>query len=500
MADDYVLKMENISIAFNGIPALRSVDFNLKAGEVHALVGANGAGKSTLMKILTGVYKKDSGTITLNGKQIDMNNPSDAQKHGIAMIYQEFSLVPTMTVAQNVFLKREKRTLFRFLINDKDAISESRKIFKKLNIDIDPRVKVGDLSVGYMQVVEIAKALSVSGTKVLVMDEPTASLSEAETAMLFNFISDLKKSGISIVYISHRMKEIFQICDRITIIKDGKAILSESCSNLTMAQVVESTVGVDAEKAFQWYQRETKPSGEPQLEVKGLQPNLKMKPIDFSVQHGEILGLAGLMGSGRTEIVECLFGISKPIQGEVRMNGKLITSVKGAIKEGMAFLPENRRVEGLVLGHSIRINLMMANLRNYKRTLLMNDKKGKTVTDEYINRLRIKTDSTEKIVGLLSGGNQQKVVFSKWLSRQPSMLILDEPTIGVDIGAKAEIIEIIRTIANQGVSIIVISSELAELLAVSDRLIVLHNGEKIGELSRNDIESEEVLHHAIQGI
>ncbi len=502
MSDGYALKMENINKSFNGIPVLKGVDFYLKPGEVHALIGANGAGKSTLMKILTGVYKKDSGTITLNGKQVEFHSPTDSQSSGVAMIYQELSLIPTMTVAQNVFLQREKKSFGNLFLNDKSSNKMAKEIFQELGVeDIDPKAKVGSLSVGYMQVVEIAKALSIHGAKVLVMDEPTASLSEAETNALFKFIGDLKKSGISIVYISHRMQEIFKICDRATIIKDGMTVLSEECEKLTINKIVEKMIGINAENSFVWRERpEVDKGAKAMLEVKGLVPTSKMSPIDFKVYPGEIVGLAGLMGSGRTEIVECIFGIRSPRQGEVWMNGKKVTSIKAAMKAGIALLPENRRKEGLILDHSVRSNIMSTNIYGFSKSFIMNDRKGKRVTEEYIDKLSIKTESGEKVVRLLSGGNQQKVVLAKWLATNPKLLILDEPTIGVDIGSKAEIVEMVRKIADQGVSVVVISSELAELLAISDRLIILHNGEMTGEIMRKEIGSEEVLHSAIQGV
>jgi len=500
MSDSYVLKMENINISFNGIPALRDACFFLKPGEVHALVGANGAGKSTLMKILTGVYRKESGSIAIDDKPVEIQSTEDAQKKGIAMIFQEFSLVPTMTVAQNVFLKRENRVLGNLFINDRSTVISTRKILDELGVDIDPTAVVDTLSVGYMQAVEIAKALSKNVTRILVMDEPTASLSETETLALFKVIRDLKRNGIGIVYISHRMQEIFKICDRVTVIRDGRSVLTENCSNLTINKLVESMVGTETERSFEWVDRDFSKSGKPLLEVKDLMPTPLMKPISFDIHPGEIVGLAGLMGSGRTEIVECIFGIRKPIQGNAYLDGNRITSVKSAVREGIAFLPENRRKEGLVLDHSIRSNIMLTNLSFFRKFGFMDDSKGRKVTAEYIDKLKIKTNNSEKVVRLLSGGNQQKVVFSKWLAKNPRLFILDEPTIGVDIVAKMEIVEIIRSIADQGVAVLVISSELAELLAVSDRLIVIHNGKINGELSRKEISSEEVLHNAIQGI
>jgi ribose transport system ATP-binding protein len=493
--------MEGITKVFSGTVALNNVDFFVKPGEIHGLVGANGAGKSTLMKVLTGVYKKDSGTIKMDNKIIEVNNPSDAQKNGIAMIYQDLSLIPSMTVAQNVFLQREKKFFGDVFINDKMVNYETKRIFDDFGIDIDPKAKVADLSVGYKQVVEIGKALSKHGEKVLVMDEPTASLSEKEAIKLFELIKDLKKMGLSIIYISHRMKEIIDICDSVTVLKNGKNVFRNETSNLSINNIIDKMIGETNEHAFEWHKRDYEISDKPLLEAKNLVPTEDMEPLNFKLYPGEIVGIAGLMGSGRTEIVESIFGINKPIKGEVKINGKKITNVKTAMKEGIALIPENRRIEGLVLDHSVRENIMLPNLNQFilKNSIFIDDEKGKKVSKEYVDRLDIKTESIEKLVKFLSGGNQQKVVLAKWLERGPKLIIFDEPTIGVDVGTKAEIMEIIRDIANQGVAVVIISSELSELMAVSDRFFILVDGKIVGKKMRNEFNSEEALHSAIQG-
>ncbi|MED4599807.1 sugar ABC transporter ATP-binding protein [Paenibacillus validus] len=497
MSANYALQMMDIEKSFNGIPVLKKAHFSIGRGEVHALCGGNGAGKSTLMKILTGVYTKDAGIIQIDNQTIDINNDQNARKHGIAMIFQEFSLIPTLTVAQNIFLAREPRKA-NGLIDDKECVRATVEILKKLNVDIDPNATVDSLGVGYWQMIEIAKALS-KDAKILIMDEPTASLSESETESLFKLVNQLKAEGISIVYISHRMAEIFEICDRLTVLKDGKTILTDACRNLTMEQVIESMMGEEAGKSFKWVERNYIRSEVPVLKVTHLAYEARVKDVSFQIYPGEIVGLAGLMGSGRTEIMKCIFGIERPTSGEIVMNGKAIKTTADAVSHGIALVPEDRRKQGLVLDHTVRENMMLPSLKFLTRRLFVKDKQGTVITQTYIEKLNIKTDNVSKIVKLLSGGNQQKIVLAKWLARNPKVLLLDEPTIGVDIAAKSEIVDIIRAMAGEGMAILVISSELEELLAVSDRILVLYNGVITKELDRREVGSEEVLHHAIQG-
>lgn len=498
MADTPIFEMRGIDKAFNGVPVLKRADFSLRRGEVHALMGGNGAGKSTLMKILTGVYSKDAGTIAIEGEAVEFHAPSDAERHGIAMIFQEFSLVPTLTVAQNMFLHREPRMGHAF-VNDAEAARRARAVLAGLGEDIDPRTPVEALSVGQCQMVEIAKALS-KDARILVMDEPTSSISEAETSKLFEVVRRLKASGISIVYISHRMAEIFAICDRVTVMRDGASVLVEDCSKLSMQAVIDAMLGTGSAGAvLAWRARDHELAPIPALEVEHLTLEGHFEDISFIVHPGEIVGLAGLMGSGRTEIAEAIFGIRTPQRGCVRMRGKELRTLREAIDAGIAFVPENRRTQGLVLDHSLRDNVMLPNLTRFTRGLFINDFAGTRSAVEFIKSLRIKTDGPNKEARLLSGGNQQKIVLAKWLARRPELLILDEPTIGVDIGAKSEIVEIVRGLAAGGTAVLVISSEFEELLALSDRLVVIHDGRLIREFDRQDIESEEVLHHAVQG-
>lgn len=496
--NQYVLELEGICKSFNGVKVLDNVDLNIKKGQVHALIGGNGAGKSTLMKILTGVYSCDKGIIKLEGEEIKIHNPNDAKNNGIRMIFQELSLVSTLTVAENIFLTNEPIKM-RCVINKKDMEDKAAKLLEGLGINVNVDAVINTLGVGYCQLVEIAKALSTDA-RILVMDEPTASLSESETVVLFDIIKMLKGKGVSIIYISHRMNEIFQIADEITVLRDGKRIITTESKNLNMEKVIEHMIGSNVEKTFEWKERNYKGDDSYILEVEGLDVNSKIKDISFKLRKGEVLGIAGLMGSGRTEILEVLFGIRNKIKGNIIVDGKKVNikDVKDAINEGIVLVPEDRRRQGLVLMHTLKENIALPNLKRLARLFVIDDKKSKNMSNESIKELAIKTDGMNKQIKLLSGGNQQKVVIAKWLKTGPKVLLLDEPTAGVDVGAKGEIIDIIRNFANTGKGVVLVSSELAELLAVCDRIIVLDKGNVTGELTRKDIKSEEVLQHAIQ--
>lgn len=492
-----VLQMTDIRKSFASIPVLKRVSFSLRKGEVHALMGGNGAGKSTLMKILTGVYMKDGGTITIDGQPVELNNTTAAERAGIAMIFQEFSLVPTLTVAQNIWLKREPRVAGTF-INNAEMVRRSREILQELGVDIDPETLVGTLPVGYMQIVEIAKALSKKA-RILVMDEPTSSLSEAETEALFDLVAKLRASGISIVYISHRMAEILTICDRVTVMRDGEAVMTEDCAGLTVDRIVESMLGAGNTASFEWHDRGPRPEAQPILSVRHLRLPSRVQDVSFDIRPGEIVGLAGLMGSGRTEIAETIFGRRSPVSGEVSFDGKPVRNQANAIDRGIALVPEDRRKMGLVLEHSVRDNVLLPNLHRFTKGFLVQDAEALKTVTRTIRDLSIKTDGPDKLARLLSGGNQQKIVLGKWLARDPRLLILDEPTIGVDIGAKSEIVATVRAMADRGMAVLVISSELEELMAISDRILVLHGGRIVQDMNRRDLSSEEELHHAIQG-
>ena len=491
-----LLDMRDMEKSFNGIPVLKKAAFALRRGEIHALMGGNGAGKSTLMKILSGVYTRDAGSLTLDGTLATFATPSEAEAAGIAMIFQELSLVPTLTVAQNIFLHREPRR--GGLINDREARRRAGEILDDLGERIDPGTPVEFLSTGARQMVEIAKALS-KNARILIMDEPTSSLSEVETQSLFRIARRLRDSGIAIVYISHRMSEIFAICDRVTVMRDGQTVLVDDCANVGMEGLIEAMLGKGSVAALQWQERRVPADARPVLEVENLDVGNRVRKASFSVRAGEIVGLAGLMGSGRTEIAEAIFGVRATGGGTVRIEGKLVRSTGDAISAGVALVPEDRRRQGLVLDHSMLANFLLPSLARFTKGIFVTDGPAQHVADAAIGDLKIRTDGVGKVVQLLSGGNQQKVVLAKWLARNPRLLILDEPTVGVDIGAKSDIVEIVRAIADRGTAVLVISSEFEELLALSDRLVVLHDGTVVRTMDRRDIASEEVLHHAVQG-
>jgi ribose transport system ATP-binding protein len=493
------VEMREITKAFDSNVVLAGVDFEVAQGEVHALAGGNGAGKSTLMKILQGVYSKDSGVIRINGREVKFSSIHDAKAAGIGMVFQEFSLVPSLTVAQNIYLTTEPLTNGVF-IRDREAIDKSREVFQQMEVDIDPAARVGDLGTAYWQLTEIAKAMA-QDARVLIMDEPTASLAKHEADQLFELVGRLKARGISIVYISHRMEEVYRIADRITILRDGKNLLTERLTVVTPEQIVEGIVGQQIE-GLAYQERETSAAPEVLLEADALTAGSRVRNVSFTLHRGEIIGLAGLMGSGRTELARCLFGIDKLESGEIRMHGQRIdvSDPRQAIKARLALIPEDRRAQGLVLEHSVRDNLLLPLLKKVERRLLLDDRAGKELADSLIKRFAVKVANPARPVRLLSGGNQQKVVIAKWLGTEPEVLIMDEPTAGVDIGTKTEILTMIRNLAEEGKAVIVISSEYAELLAVSDRVLILRDGTVHQELARKDIADEESLQHAVQGV
>ena len=490
--------MRGITKFFGGVPVLREVDFDLRPGEIHALAGGNGAGKSTLMKILVGVYTRDGGTYEVDGLQVDFHTVQDARAAGVGMVFQEFSLVPTLSVAQNVFLTREPR-IRGGLIDDGEMERRTRELFATMSVDVDPRRSLDELPTAFWQLTEIAKALS-QNARVLIMDEPTAALAKAETVELFALMRRLKSQGISIVYISHRMEEIFEVCDRITVLRDGLGVMTEDLAAVTPRVVIDEIVGRKLEHTLEYQERQT--GSEVMLEARGLTTTAKLRGIDFTLRQGEVLGLAGLMGSGRTELARALFGIDPLESGELLVRGKpvRISSPRDAIDHGVALIPEDRRAQGLILDHAVRENFLLPLLSQISRAGIVDDAEGDRRTEVFVKRLSIKTRSTRQPIGTLSGGNQQKVVIAKWLGVEPHILIMDEPTAGVDIGTKGEIVSMIRAFADQGNSVIIISSELPELLAVSDRVLILRDGRVDREVDRADIHQEEDLHHAIQGV
>ena len=497
MQQNPIISLKNVHKSFGGVSVLNGVDFVLQKGSVHALVGQNGAGKSTMMKILTGVYTCDSGAIYIDGSKVKMNSYSDAVSHGISLIFQELSLIPTLTVAENIFLNRE--ILEGPFLDKKSMERKAHKLLQSLDIDVDVHSRVEDLDVGVCQMIEIAKALSVNA-KVLILDEPTASLSEKETAHLFTLINSLKQRGVSMIYISHRMAEIFKICDTITVLRNGSIVTTKPTRDYSLTGLIEDMIGrktaalttADEELA-------SKCTGRPLMTVEHLNCGSRLKDVSFELREGEVLGLAGLMGSGRTEVVESLFGLNKDASGQVTINGQSyeIKGVRHAIDSGLALIPEDRRREGLVLMHSVEGNLIVPIFDKLKRGLLLENKKVADIAERSISDMAIKTHSRKTPAFNLSGGNQQKIVVGKWLNSAPSVLLLDEPTAGVDVGSKREIIDKVRDFVGENRAAIFISSDILELISACDRFIVFYDGKVTATYNRSEI-TEEVLQYAIQ--
>ena len=497
-----IVEMRNITKEFNRNPVLEQVNFELREGEVHALLGENGAGKSTLMKILCGVYQPDGGEIRIQGNPVKFDSSNESRASGIAMVFQEFSLIPSLTVAQNIFLMQEARNRFGLL---DDHMDERRALglLQEMGVEIDPRLTVSQLSTGYRQLTEIATALSKEA-RILILDEPTASLTHTETLALFKLIRRLKERGISTIYISHRMEEIFQIADRITILRDGRNVITDDIRNLTIHRVIEHILGHKAAQDVKRTGQSLDRSWQPLLEVRNLICELGVNNVSFKLHAGEVLGITGLMGSGRTELLQAIFGINRIKSGDVHVKGEKIevSGTESSMRAGIALIPEDRRFQGLILTHSVRDNFVLPLItlqRLSHRNLFVDDRKGNSLADSYLRKLQIRSDSIFKEVRFLSGGNQQKVVIAKWMSTEPDILLMDEPTAGVDIGTKSEIIEMIRQLASQGKGVIIVSSEINELLLVSDRILVMRKGQVSQELDRSEIHSEENLHAILQG-
>lgn len=490
--EDVLLQMNNIVKEFNGIRVLKEVSFTLKKGTVHALMGENGAGKSTLMKILNGTYMKDSGEIYLKGEPVEIKNSNTAKRFGIAMIHQELSPFQDLSVAANMFMGREFLKKGTTVINEQRMYTECVKILESMEIQISPKALMRDLSVAQMQLVEIAKAVSTDAD-IIIMDEPTSAITEEEVDKLFKVIEDLRQEGKGIIYISHKMDEIYKIADEITVMRDGVYVGSDTTQNLTYDQLISMMVGRSLEQQF--YKTEHKPGGI-LLEIHELSLEGKFKNISFHIRSGEILGIAGLMGAGRTEIVETIFGLRKKDSGDVFIEGKKaeIKKPKDAIDLGIAFVSEDRKSVGLNLIGSIKENITLANLKKYcsfQTVIRMGEER--TVSEEYIEKLRIKTESQNKLTGELSGGNQQKVVIARWLSTSPKIMILDEPTRGIDVGAKAEIYKLMDDFAAEGNCVIMVSSEMPEILGMSDRVIVVHEGTLTGTFNAKEATQEKIL-------
>jgi ribose transport system ATP-binding protein len=494
-----ILEMININKNFSGVKVLEDINFDLKRGEVHAIIGQNGAGKSVLMKILSGVYARSSGKIIIDGNDVNYSNPMEARKKGIGMIFQEFSLIPTMNVARNIFLNREpKRGIF---IKDGEMIKASKVILDSLGLDINPKKVLKDLIVSHKQLVEIAKVVSQE-RRIIIMDEPTASLTQTETQILNEVIRKLKKKGISIIYITHHLKEIFEICDRVTVIRDGKKILTEKISNVDLSILIEAMLGKKIKEIVKFQtDKPIEREGIPMLKVKDMDLGGKER-VSFQLWPGEVLGFAGLMGAGQNRLIKAIFGIYPKLSKELYINDKrvYIKKPEDSLKYKITMVPEERQAQGLVLDHSIKANIIMSILDKIRGIFFLNDRKANIIAKKYVQDLNIITTTIFKKVKFLSGGNQQKVVISKNLAATPDIIILNDPNFGVDIGSKQEILQLIRQFGDKGKSVIFISSEFEELARVCDRVIVMKNGSIINEFIRGqgyDL-SEELLVRSVQ--
>ena len=495
---DFLVKMQGIDKSFPGVHALDEARFDLRAGEVHALVGENGAGKSTLMKILSGIYRMDAGQVFLRDKEVDIASPRAAQDLGISMIHQEINLMNHLTLAQNVYIGREPRGIARFMVDDNKTNAQTKELFASMRLNLDPRTKATDLTVAKQQMVEIAKALSFN-SQVLIMDEPTAALTETEIDELFRIIRDLRSKGVGIVYISHRLEELKQISDRITVMRDGSTIDTVDAQTCSIDQIISMMVGRTIFEAAP--EVPEKPSEEFALEVSNLNRGATLRDINFHLKKGEILGFAGLMGAGRTEVARAVFGADPIDSGEFRVNGQLvqIKSPKDAVTHGIGYLSEDRKRYGLALGMDVEENIALAGFSKFTSKLgIVNQAAIRETASHYVDALQIKTPTVEQRVRNLSGGNQQKVVIGKWLTADTEILIFDEPTRGIDVGAKSEIYHLLNQLVQQGKSIIMISSELPEILRMSHRIIVMCEGRITGELTAAEATQEEIMRLATQ--
>ena len=490
------IEMRGINKSFGSNQVLKDAGFVLQDGEVHALMGENGAGKSTLMKILTGVYTKDAGTVLVDGQEVNYKNPQEAEKAGIVFIYQELNVLFDLTVEENLFMGKEITK--KFGICDKKAMrAKAQEVMDRMGVQIPVDAVMSDLSVGQQQMVEICKALMVDA-KVLIMDEPTAALTASETEVLFEVIKSLRAKGVSIVYISHRMEEIFELCDRITILRDGSYIGTRYIKDITMDDIVQMMIGREIGER---YPKREAVIGQEVLRVEGLTHSKMFRDVNFSVRAGEVLGVSGLMGAGRTEIMQAIFGNLPIVSGKIFIDGKEVSihNPRQAIAAGIGFITEDRKTEGLLLEKSIAENIELANLGKVSNKSVLSAKKGAELVKQGIQEFRIKCFGPEHECGNLSGGNQQKVVLAKWIYTDPKILILDEPTRGVDIGAKKEIYSVINEMAAKGVAVIMVSSELPEVLGMSDRIMVVHEGHVTGIIDGATADQAKVMTLATGG-
>ncbi len=493
-----LISISHLNKSFPGVRALHECQFDLVSGEVHALMGENGAGKSTLMKILAGIYQRDSGEILLEGKSVNITSPRMAQDLGIGIVHQELNLMNHLTAAQNIFIGREPRSRSGLFLDEKAMNRNAQAIFDQMHLRLDPRTVVGELTVAKQQMVEIAKALSFK-SKILIMDEPTAALNSAEIGELFRIIRQLKAQGVGIIYISHKMDELKQISDRVTVLRDGEYVGTKITAHTNIHAIITMMVG-----------RELGDAGKPMietgtdeivLEVKGLNRGKAIKDVSFNLKRGEILGFAGLMGAGRTEVARAIFGADRIDSGEIRVHGMScrISTPADAVAAGIGYLSEDRKHFGLALGMDVKANIVMSNLRQFlSMHLFLKTARIQQTAREYVKRLNIRTPTVDQEVRLLSGGNQQKIVISKWLVRDCDILFFDEPTRGIDVGAKSEIYKLLNQLAEQGKAIVMISSELPEVLRMSHRIVVMCEGRITGELSATEATQEKIMKLATQ--
>lgn len=490
------IKMEAICKSFGSNQVLHNAAFELCSGEIHALMGENGAGKSTLMKILTGVYKKDGGIILIDGQPIQFQSAQQAEKSGIVFIHQELNVIFDLTVEENLFLGKEI-TSFPSICDKKSMIKKAQEFLNAMEVNISATARVSDLSVGQQQMVEICKALMVDA-KVLIMDEPTAALTQRETTALFRMIKALRKKGVSIVYISHRMEEIFELCDRITVLRDGEYAGTERICDVNMDKIVHMMIGREIGER---YPKRNTQIGNEVLRVENLSHRVLFRDITFDVKSGEILGVSGLMGAGRTQIMQTIFGVLPSTSGKIMINGKevRIHNPKQAIDCGIGFITEDRKTEGLLSEKSVAENIALPNLSKISKNGIVIKRKLNELAQSSIREYHIRCFNKDHVCGNLSGGNQQKVILAKWVYTEPKILILDEPTRGVDIGAKKEIYNVINDLANKGVAIILVSSELPELLGMSDRIMVIHEGRVAGILPIHEANQARIMTLATGG-
>ena len=484
-----LLEMKHIHKKFPGVYALKDINFELRTGEVHALLGENGAGKSTLIKVLGGIYTADEGEIIINGKKVNIDGVKAAQANGVAIIHQELVLVPYMTVAENIFLGREPMS--SGFVDKKKMNHDAQKLLDDYQMGIQANQLIKELTIAQQQMVEIVKAISYN-SKILVMDEPTSSISDKEVAFLFKTMRSLTSKGVGIIYISHKMSELEEICDRVTVMRDGEYVGTEVVKNTTKDALVAMMVG---RELTNYYTRDFEEHEEVIMRCEGISDGEMAENVSFELRKGEILGFAGLVGAGRSEVMKSIFGLMPKSTGDIYLEGKKVTinSPIDAMKNGIALVPENRKLEGLYLVQSVRFNSTIEVLNEFIKGIFVDNSKEREITQEYIDKMATKTPSQEQAIGNLSGGNQQKVLIGRWLATHPKILILDEPTRGVDVGAKSEIYAIMNKLAKQGMSIIMISSELPEILGMSDRIYIMAHGKMRGCISHKEATQESVM-------